>query len=338
MTLATENPQKFEPGTKFNTFEIIRHIDSGGYGDIYSVRDIQTNELFALKVELHEAKQPVLHIEISILKQIQGDDCFPRLISYGETDLFKYIAMELLGPSISKLRRQLPNKRYTAFSVLRLAYEMLVCIEEMHKLGFIHRDIKPGNFLIRPNRLSPLCLIDFGLSSSYIDPETKKHIAYKEDVGFVGTFRYASLNVHKEVEVSRRDDLISWFYSVLELANSSLPWPGSQDRQKTEQIKKAMTPEQLCENMPEEFLIIYNYLQKIRFDEEPNYNFIKEYIVIALNSYEFTSFRFDWEFLKPSKLERISPDINLNMGEEPSTPDYNIILPAESGCHCCNIA
>ena len=51
MTLNTENTPKFEPGTIFNTFEIMRHIDSGGYGDIYSVRDIQSNEQFALKVK-----------------------------------------------------------------------------------------------------------------------------------------------------------------------------------------------------------------------------------------------------------------------------------------------
>ena len=337
MTLNTESTPKFEPGTKFNTFEIVRHIDSGGYGDIYSIRDIQTNESFALKVEFHQAKQPVLDIELSILKEIQGVNYFPRLISYGETDLIKYIAMELLGPSISKVRRQLPNKRYTAFSVLRLGYEMLVCIEEMHKRGFIHRDIKPGNFLIRPNRLFPLCLIDFGLSSSYIDQETNRHITYKKDVGFVGTFRYASLNVHKEVEVSRRDDLISWFYSILELANGSLPWPGSQDRAKTEEIKKKMTPEELCEDLPDEFIDIYNYLMRIKFEEEPDYRLIKEYLVSALNNYEFTTFRFDWEHLKHSKLKKISPDVSLDMGDEPSKPDYNIPISVEGNCKCCNI-
>lgn len=338
MTDDTEPPPKFEPGTKINKLKIIQYIDSGGCGDIYSVQDIETNEVFAIKTENLNTKQPVLNTEIYILKRIQGANYFPKLISIGSYSDFQYFEMELLGPSISKMRRILPHKKYTPFSILRLSYEMLVCIEELHKFGFIHRDIKPGNFLIRPNRMNPICLIDFGLSSSYIDQETGRHIIYRENAGFVGTCRYASLNVHYEIEVSRRDDLISWFYSILEIANGYVPWPGSTDRKKTEEIKREITPEELCKNLPDEYISIYNYLIKIRFEEEPDYDFIKKQLINALNGYDFPSFRFDWEFLKPEKIEKISPGFPLDMGDEPSTPDYNTALSGEAGCKCCNIS
>ncbi|OHT04055.1 Casein kinase I isoform alpha [Tritrichomonas foetus] len=340
MTEANHRPE-FQPGEQICSFEVIRHVGSGGYGDIYAVKDVNWNEIYAIKIEFLDAPQMCLHVESAIMKKLQGSLHFPRYIAEGMAHTFRYIALELLGPSLSTMRRALPQRKYTAYSILRLSYEMVVCIQQFHKTGYAHRDIKPGNFLIRPNREYPLCLIDFGLANSFINQATGDHIPFKANVGFTGTWRYASLNAHNEVELSRRDDLISWFYSILELVDGSVPWPGSHDRNETEKMKQTMTAEQLCIHLPSEYISIYKYIMKIKFDEVPDYDFIKNQLIQALKRHEFNSFRFDWEFLKQKDLDEISA-INLEMGDEPSNVMYGIQIDSKcslySCCSCCNVA
>lgn len=327
-------PQRpiLEPGTKIDTFEIVENIGSGGYGDIYSAKDSLSNEIFAIKIEFSNAPQKFLKMETLAMKCIQGTNYFPKLIAYGKTSNLRYLVMELLGPSISKMRRSLPYKKYTSYSILRLSYEMLICIWEFHQRGLIHRDIKPGNFLIRSSREYPLCLIDFGLSTSYFQPNSTKHIPFRTQVGFTGTCRYASLNAHYENELSRRDDLISWFFTVIEIAEGNVPWPGSADREKTELLKKTTTAEQLCAGLPIEYVEIYQYLLRIQFDEEPDYDLIINKIVRAIKRHEFVSFKYDWEFLKPQTINEIS-SIPLDMGSEPDSACYNI--PVSTTCTSC---
>jgi len=59
---------------------------------------------------------------------------------------------------------------------------MIERLEFLHKNNFIHRDIKPDNFLIglRKRDQPTIYMIDFGLAKRYFDPKTKEHIAYRE--------------------------------------------------------------------------------------------------------------------------------------------------------------
>ena len=68
--------------------------------------------------------------------------------------------------------------------------ETALAIEYIHSLNFIHRDIKPDNFLMGIGRhCNKLFLIDFGLAKKYRDNRTRQHIPYREDKNLTGTAR-----------------------------------------------------------------------------------------------------------------------------------------------------
>ena len=84
---------------------------------------------------------------------------------------------------------------------------MLERIEFIQKKQFIHRDIKPDNFLMGSGKKShKLYLIDFGLAKKYVQKDNS-HIPYKDNKNLTGTARYASLNTHLGIEQGRRDDI-----------------------------------------------------------------------------------------------------------------------------------
>lgn len=262
-------------GHMIENYKIVDHIGRGGFGEIYSVLDTRNNKKYAMKIELRSANRQGLMQEIQFFENLHPSPLFPEYIYSGSNNDYRYLVMELLGPSLSKMRRLLPNHRYTPISSIRLAYHMLRCIEQFHHQGFIHRDIKPGNFLIRNDetRSNPVVLTDFGLSKKFLIDT--KHIPDQEQVGFVGTCKYASIHAHEGRELSRRDDLLSWFYSIVELAESRVPWPGTRDRDRTFYMKRSTKPEQLCRALPIEFAQIYNNLINLEFSQKPDYDWIK---------------------------------------------------------------
>ena len=163
-----------------------------------------------------------------------------------------------------------------------LADQMLTRIEFVHSRNFIHRDIKPDNFLMGVNSLNHKCyIIDFGLAKKYRNA-MRQHIPYKEGKNLTGTARYASINAHQGIEQSRRDDLESLGYVLMYFNVSQLPWQGlraANKKQKYERIcekKVSTSPESLCNGYPEEFRIYISYCRSLKFEDAPDYSYLRQ--------------------------------------------------------------
>lgn len=114
--------------------------------------------------------------------------------------------MDLFGQSLEDIFTQC-NRKFDTKTVMIMGHQMLERLEFIHRKMFIHRDVKPDNFLVGTGKNSNrVYLIDFGLAKKYTTKEGT-HIAYKDNKNLTGTARYASLNTHLGIEQGRRDDI-----------------------------------------------------------------------------------------------------------------------------------
>ncbi|CAD7971253.1 unnamed protein product [Amoebophrya sp. A25] len=226
-----------DPGTVIlQRFRIEKKIGAGSFGEIYVAYDTQKHVSVAVKTESRTTRHPQIHYEAKIYKLLRGGKGIPTMHWYGTEGNYNILVLDLLGPSLEDIfthyRRRLSMK-----CVLMLADQMLDRIEYLHKKNYIHRDIKPDNFVYHQDCIY---LIDYGLAKKYRDPKTHEHIPMKTGKNLTGTARYVSINTHLGVEPSRRDDLESLCYVWLYFLRGSLPWQG-QKGSKKEKYQKIMT-------------------------------------------------------------------------------------------------
>ena len=286
-------------------YRIIRKIGSGSFGEIYQAVNITTGEEVAVKLEPIKARHPQLLYESKLYKILQGGVGIPSIRWFGQERNYNVLVMDLLGPSLEDLFN-FCNRKFNMKTVLMLADQMVGRIEYVHSKNFIHRDVKPDNFLMGIGRhCNKVFLVDFGLAKKYRDSRTRQHIGYREDKNLTGTARYASINAHLGIEQSRRDDMESLGYVLMYFNKGSLPWQGLKaytKKQKYEKIseKKMSTPiETLCKDFPEEFTTYINYCRGLRFDEPPEYNFLRTLFRKRFRSLNHMyDYMFDWTLLR----------------------------------------
>jgi len=285
-------------------YRLGRKIGEGSFGDIYLGVNLQTGEEVAIKLESVRAKHPQLLYESKIFRILQGGVGIPNIHWFGVEGDFNIMVIDLLGPSLEDLFNYC-GRKFSLKTVLMIADQMITRIEYMHAKNFIHRDIKPDNFLIGlGKRADKIYIIDYGLSKKYRDPRTGLHIPFKDNKSLTGTARYTSINTHLGIEPSRRDDLEAVGYVLMYFLKGKLPWQGLQARHKKEKYERIMetkiaTPiETLCKGYPEEFAVYLNYCRSLRFEDRPDYNYLKRLFKdLFWKTYTDWDFLFDWVIL-----------------------------------------
>jgi len=284
-------------------FRLGRKLGSGSFGVVYIGTNAESGEEVAIKLESVKSKHPQLLYESKLYKILAGVGV-PDVHWYGVEGDYNAIVIDLLGPSLEDVF-SFSNQKFSLKTVLMLADQMINRVEYLHAKNFIHRDLKPDNFLIGlGEKASQVHIINFGLAKKYRDTRTQQHIPYRSGKNLTGTARYASVNTHLGIEQSRRDDLEAVFYVLMYFNRGSLPWQGLQASSKKEKYEKIMekkmsTPvEVLCEHFPCEFVTYANYCRSLNFEDRPDYAYLRRLLkdLFFREDYQY-DFVFDWTLM-----------------------------------------
>lgn len=268
-------------------------IGEGTFSEIYEVWevvDVEKARVYALKLEKSDSKLGWESQTMLALQDSNGDQCVPLHVHYGEYKKKKFLIMELLGESVSDIRFDFKSVtgHVPLEAAIKLGLYMLQSISKFHDKGYVHRDIKPSNFM-RP-RGDPLSLekvhiLDFGLCRILMSNNVHKEQRPSNE--FRGTSLYASSHSHDEQDLSRRDDLWSLFYVILDLLRG-VPWRDAatknKDRSQCGIMKKEYMDETKLSNLlngieGKEHLLHFNsYLKSLSFQDAPDYTLLASYL------------------------------------------------------------
>eukprot|EP00439_Symbiodinium_sp_Y106_P085374 s813_g28.t1 len=247
------------------------------------------HETVAIKFEDNQAKGAPNQLKTEYDRGL-AESRFSEL--FGVEGRFSCLAMELLGRSLED-RMQQCGKKLTPQSCVLIVDQILRRLEFLHSLGLIHRatrqsqaeDIKPENFM----RLGR------NASGYWRD---KQHAPPRALQSLTGTARYASINAHKGMEQSRRDDLEAVGHMIFYFLRGSLPWSGLEAKsqeppfpgafvegfwrfgfpgafeekyRKIREVKETFPIEQLCEGHPQHFAKYLEQARNLKYTERPDY-------------------------------------------------------------------
>ncbi|KAH7724722.1 Protein kinase domain containing protein [Aphelenchoides avenae] len=283
-------------------YRLLEVIGKGGFGMVFRAELHQEGSaplLYALKSE----RPDHVAMESAVLSGVAEHLHFCKLIDRGIVDEKErhFIVMTLIGPSLSMLRDDAPSRQFSLSTAIRVSMQMLFAIEQLHGAGFVSRDIKPSNYAVGAYHESRRVtyMLDFGISRRYRDDNG--NILPPTRVIYRGTTRYCSINSHKGVDQSRRDDVESWFYSLMELTLGRLPWSHIPKVRKDKvcrekQLARGLRRSGFLGGCPREYHSILDAIDFWNYYSDPDYMGIYVYLtrVTKRMGFEFDD-PYDWE-------------------------------------------
>lgn len=285
-------------------YRLGRRIGQGSFGEIHLGVNVQTGEEVAIKLESTRSRHLQLQHESRLYRVLQGCPGIPNIYWYGMESAYNVMVMDLMGPSLEDMMN-LCNRQMSLKTVLMLADQMISRLELVHSKNFLHRDIKPDNFLMGQGRkANTVYIIDFGLAKRYRDAKTQQHIPYRDGKSLTGTARYASLSTHNGIEQSRRDDVEGLAYVLIYFLKGALPWQGLPARNKKEKYdsikkkKEETSIEELCSGLPPELGQLLAYSRGLGFEDRPDYAYLKRLMKDLFHREGFAADNlYDWSML-----------------------------------------
>ena len=276
-------------------------LGHGSFGDVYLGKNTKTGEKVAIKVEAPGRKKILKH-EYGVYQDLEGlphGPHIPKIYYFGKNNGKTIMIMEFLQASLDKLHVKC-DKVFSLKTTLMIGIQIFDLLKKLHDANYIHRDIKPDNFLLGNDDKTRIFIIDFGLTKKFKNGNNV-HVKWVDGKSLVGTARYASINCHVGIELSRRDDLESLFYMLVYFFKGELPWQGIEAETREEKYrligekKQSIPPVDLCAGMPSCFTTALTYITHLGFKDKPDYAYIRKLLTDAFRQLGYAyDCKYDW--------------------------------------------
>ena len=277
-------------------YHVVSKIGQGGYGTVFEVVDRDFRRL-ALKVQKFyegvarlEKEYDMYDTLLRKAKSGRPTGGIPFVYSYTEYEGLEYMIMEMLGDTLSEIAGRFQGKQLPKLDVLMIGIQAVRRLQDIHENGILHRDIKPGHLVMGSGKNSErtLHIIGFGLATKVDDWSIYD---YHKAVDFAGTQYYAPVEALLHKAPTRKGDLESLSYALLDLAYGGLPWqfnnPKTGRRFEDYEIgmqRLQLTPS-ICQCFPE-FKGFFDAVTTTSRTEKPDYERLTKRLQRAANELE----------------------------------------------------
>lgn len=267
-------------------WKLQKQLGLGTFGAVFKAEDIVTKTEVAIKLEAQSARFQLLRLENYIYMQLQRaygtDNGFAHVHDFCEFNGWNCMAMSLLGRNLDRFRKSQGGRISLGLS-LWIGLNTQRLLEKMHAIGYVHGDVKPENILLGPNDSMNIYLVDFGLSTRYIDIEGR-HYENNKEHGGRGTLRFMSVRCHEGRRVNRRDDLESLAYMMIFLFRGELPWDEElywkEDvKERVRRKKRKWIRNAQLTDMGVEMKVYLECVQGLSFNQKPNYKKLEDLLL-----------------------------------------------------------
>jgi serine/threonine-protein kinase len=206
-------------------YQILGLIGSAGMGTVYRARDLELDEVVALKMlRAHLVDQPDMlerfRREVKLARRVTNQNV-ARTFDIGEQDGEKFLSMEYIdGPSLGKICEggRLPIPR-----IVDIGAQVCAGLGAAHAAGVVHRDLKPDSVLLGKD--GRVVITDFGIASAWELGSSARTLGRGTPVGTPAYM--APEQVEEEAIIDARADLYALGVMLYEMATGQQPWRGS---------------------------------------------------------------------------------------------------------------
>ena len=259
----------------FKKFEIKKKLGKSSTIDIYEGVSLEDNKPVLIKIEPKTSEKLYLETEAYNLYTFKGFG-IPELIKLGKKNNNLILIESKKGRSLYDLFME-NNRKFSLNEICLIGIQCIERLKFIHSKNYIHRNIKPENFVIGLEDPHVIYIQNFYLCEKYRSSKTNLHAKFKYTKEIVGTERYGSINALRGLRQGRRDDLESLCYMLIYFFLGKLPWQGISADSDTEKHEKLLKEKKSfkIENykqIPKDFYTLFNYVKNLKFEEEPKYS------------------------------------------------------------------
>ena len=224
-------------GTTLGPYEILSPLGAGGMGEVYRAKDTKLDREVAIKVlpavfSRDAERLARFEREAKLLATLNHSN-IAAIYGFDDASGSRFLVMEYVKGET--LAQRLGRGAFAVDEAIEVAKQMAEALEVAHDKGVIHRDLKPGNVMIRED--GSVKVLDFGLAKVMAGegPSSRTEIAnsptitadYTRPGVVLGTAAYMSPEQARGKALDRRTDIWSFGCVLYEMLAGVRPFDGS---------------------------------------------------------------------------------------------------------------